>query len=157
MGEPAKIISTNVRTFDDIVHQQDVEDVKEALSLWVRMMKTCDPFAVSALYAPDATFWGTMATDLARDNQSILEYFKGFLNKDNLQIDDVAGEVQMEGQKRAIYSGYYTFSFDKDGQTVSIPGRFSFMFRKNEEDGGWQILHHHSSAMPSVPIQEPKP
>jgi hypothetical protein len=49
----------------------------------------------------------------------------------------------------AVDTGYYSFSFVKDGETKSIPARFSFTYVK---DGlNWAIVDHHSSAMPSPP------
>ncbi len=121
-------------------------------------MKTRDPFAVTALYASDATFWGTLATGLASDRYGILGYFKNFLTRENLEIENISGEVQIEGKRRALYSGNYTFKFDQDGQSFTVPGRFSFMYRKDETTGDWQIVHHHSSVMPSVaPSRSPRP
>jgi len=46
----------------------------------------------------------------------------------------------------AINTGYYTFSYVKDGETKTIPARYSFVYVKS--DRGWLIVDHHSSAMP---------
>ena len=46
----------------------------------------------------------------------------------------------------AVNTGYYTFSYEKDGATQSLPARYSFTLVKR--DGDWQIVDHHSSAMP---------
>ena len=49
----------------------------------------------------------------------------------------------------AINSGYYTFSWIKDGETKSLPARYTFTY---VNDGGrWLIVDHHSSALPSPP------
>jgi hypothetical protein len=44
---------------------------------------------------------------------------------------------------KAVNSGYYTFSYTKDGETKSIPARYSLTYVK---DG-----NHHSSAVPAPP------
>jgi hypothetical protein len=49
----------------------------------------------------------------------------------------------------AINTGYYTFSFTKDGEAKTIPARYSFVYLKR--DGRWMIVDHHSSAMPTPP------
>lgn len=49
----------------------------------------------------------------------------------------------------AVNTGYYTFSFVKDGETKSLPARYSFTYVKRGDD--WLIVDHHSSAMPSAP------
>jgi hypothetical protein len=46
-----------------------------------------------------------------------------------------------------ISAGVYTVTDLKDGQEVSTPGRFTFVFEKRA--GRWVIVHHHSSRMPS--------
>jgi len=49
----------------------------------------------------------------------------------------------------AVNTGYYTFSYVKDGETKTLPARYSFTFVK--EGGNWMIVDHHSSAMPAAP------
>lgn len=49
----------------------------------------------------------------------------------------------------AVNTGYYTFSYVRDGETKTLPARYSFTFVK---DGGrWMIVDHHSSAVPAPP------
>ena len=49
----------------------------------------------------------------------------------------------------AINTGYYTFSYVKDGETKTLPARYSFTYVLDGEN--WMIVDHHSSAMPSPP------
>jgi hypothetical protein len=49
----------------------------------------------------------------------------------------------------AVNTGYYTFSYVKDGETKSIPARYSFTYVKDGND--WKIVDHHSSAVPAPP------
>jgi hypothetical protein len=49
----------------------------------------------------------------------------------------------------AVNTGDYTFSYSKDGETKTLPARYSFTFVKEGEH--WMIVDHHSSAMPSPP------
>lgn len=47
----------------------------------------------------------------------------------------------------AINTGYYTFSYVKDGEAKTIPARYCFVYVKG--DKGWLIVDHHSSAAPA--------
>ena len=47
----------------------------------------------------------------------------------------------------AVNTGYYTLFYTKDGETKSIPARYSFTFVKEGND--CKIVDHHSSAMPA--------
>jgi len=42
-----------------------------------------------------------------------------------------------------------TFSYTNDGETKTLPARYSFACVKN--GGRWLIVDHHSSAMPPLP------
>jgi hypothetical protein len=46
----------------------------------------------------------------------------------------------------AVNTGYYTFSFVKDGETRSIPARYSLTYVK--DGNNWLIVDHHSSSVP---------
>jgi hypothetical protein len=48
----------------------------------------------------------------------------------------------------AVNTGYYTFSYVKDGEAKSLPARYSFTYVKRGDV--WLIVDHHSSAIPSV-------
>ncbi len=47
----------------------------------------------------------------------------------------------------AINTGYYTFSYEKDGEMKSLPPRYSFSLVKR--NGKWLLADHHSSGMPA--------
>jgi hypothetical protein len=47
----------------------------------------------------------------------------------------------------AVNTGYYTFSYTKDGETKTIPARYSFTYVKDGDT--WVIVDHHSSSVPA--------
>jgi len=125
------------------------EDVAAATMQWAETFGQNDADKVVALYAADAVFWGTLSPTLRSDRAAIRDYFatvfKQFSHPKVIfgqQLIRVYGTI-------GVNSGYYTFSFEKDGQPTTLPARYSFTFVKDGEK--WMIVDHHSSAMPSPP------
>ena len=118
----------------------------EAMEMWGREFSAITPDNIAALYAPDASLWGTLSSTRRANPQSILDYFEqAFLFKDRkVTFDD--SSIRCYGNL-AINSGSYTFSLIKDGEKVVIPSRYSFTYIKR--NGHWLIIEHHSSATPS--------
>jgi hypothetical protein len=54
--------------------------------------------------------------------------------------------IRVYGGDTAINSGSYTLSYEKDGEKVKLPARYSFTLVKR--DGQWLIVDHHSSTLP---------
>src|SRR6516165_2171611 len=102
------------------------EDVAAAAQAWARALGEDDPEKVLPLYSEDAVLWGTLSPTVRADRAALRDYFV-----------------------TAVNTGYYTFSYVKDGETKSLPARYSFTYVKRGE--AWLIVDHHSSAMPSVP------
>jgi hypothetical protein len=91
------------------------------------------------LYAKDAVLWGTLSPTIRSDAAAVKAYFVGAFQ---------ALPKAVYGNT-AVNSGYYTFSYTKDGETKSIPARYSFTYVKDGND--WKIVDHHSSAVPAPP------
>jgi len=139
--------STSI-SFRNIVRSQDIKDVKAALQNWVNVVKMGDTDDIVSLYTDNATFWGTVASNLSTDKKGIKSYFVSFLQKENLDVKVTDGHVHLsKDTDEAIYAGNYTFTYTENGVEKMIPARFTFVFKK-QDDGEWLIKHHHSSAMP---------
>jgi hypothetical protein len=102
------------------------DEVAEATQTWAQALGEDDPDKVLPLYAEDAVLWGTLSPTVRADRAALRVY-----------------------GNTAVNTGYYTFSYIKDGETKSLPARYSFTFVKNGER--WLIVDHHSSAMPPPP------
>ena len=92
--------------------------------------------------------WGTLSPTVRSDPAALKAYFVGAfqaLPKATVKFGEL---IHVYGDT-AIDTGYYTFSYTKDGETKSIPARYSFTFVKDGND--CKIVDHHSSAMPSPP------
>jgi uncharacterized protein (TIGR02246 family) len=125
------------------------EDVAAAASTWARALGEDDPDKVLPLYSDDAVLWGTLSPTVRTDRASLRDYFvTAFKVLPALKV--AFGEQLIRVyDDTAVNTGYYTFSYVKDGETKSLPARYSFTYVKNDER--WLIVDHHSSAVPPPP------
>jgi uncharacterized protein (TIGR02246 family) len=125
------------------------EDVAAATMAWGRALGADDPDKVLPLYSDDAVLWGTLSPTLRADQAALRDYFAtAFKVLPGLKV--VFGDqlIRVYGDT-AVNTGYYTFSYVKDGEPKTLPARYSFTYVKSGEH--WLIVDHHSSAMPSSP------
>src|SRR5712672_3869108 len=125
------------------------EDVAAAASTWARALGEDDTDKVLPLYANDAVLWGTLSPTVRADRAALRDYFvTAFKVLPGLKVAFGDQLIRVYGGP-AVNTGYYTFSFAKDGEAKTLPARYSFTYVKNGER--WLIVDHHSSAMPPVP------
>ena len=125
------------------------EDVAAAAQAWARALGEDDPEKVLPLYSEDAVLWGTLSPTVRADRAALRDYFvTAFKVLPSLKVT-FGGQLIRVYNGTAVNTGYYTFSYVKDGETKSLPARYSFTYVKRGE--AWLIVDHHSSAMPSVP------
>jgi uncharacterized protein (TIGR02246 family) len=123
--------------------------VARAVEKWIAVFADNDPDTITALYSKDAVLWGTLSPTVRSDPAALKAYFVGAfqaLPKATVKFGDQL--IRVYGDT-AVNTGYYTFSYTKDGETKSIPARYSFTLVKDGTD--CKIVDHHSSAMPSPP------
>jgi uncharacterized protein (TIGR02246 family) len=130
----------------------DKEDVAAAMNMWrdnLAVGTSEDPSKILSLYADDAVLWGTISTTIRPTPALIKDYFVNAYKKlPKLTVVFKDPHIRVYG-KTAINSGYYTFSFVKDGEMKSLPARYSFTYVKRGKN--WLIVDHHSSGMPATP------
>ena len=124
-------------------------EVAAAASAWGQAIGGGDVEKVLALYADDAVLWGTLSPTVRSNREALQDYFvNAFKVLPGLKVAFGDQLVRVYGNA-AINTGYYTFSYVRDGEAKSLPARYSFTYVKNGER--WLIVDHHSSAMPSPP------
>ena len=125
------------------------DEVAEATQTWAQALGEDDPDKVLPLYAEDAVLWGTLSPTVRADRAALRDYFvTAFRVLPGLKVAFGDQLIRVYGNT-AVNTGYYTFSYIKDGETKSLPARYSFTFVKNGKR--WLIVDHHSSAMPPPP------
>jgi uncharacterized protein (TIGR02246 family) len=127
---------------------QTRDDIAAATARWAEVFVDDNPDVILALYAPDAVLWGTLSPTVRQGPAALREYFvAAFKALPGHKVSFGEQLIRLYGNT-AINSGYYTFSYVKDGETKTIPARYSFVYVKG--DRGWLIVDHHSSAMPAA-------
>jgi uncharacterized protein (TIGR02246 family) len=125
------------------------EDVAAAAARWAEAFAADTPDRIVALYDREAVLWGTLSPQRRDNPEAIRDYmvnaFKA-LPEHRVSFGDHLIRVYGE---TAINTGYYTFTYKKDGESKSLPARYSFVYVKR--NGQWMIVDHHSSAMPVPP------
>jgi uncharacterized protein (TIGR02246 family) len=135
------------------VWADDEADVAAAMSTWQDYLAKGtaeDPGEILSLYAEDGVLWGTISSKRRDDPAAIRDYFvNAYKALPGLTVTFEDPHIRVYGGDTAVNTGYYTFSYEKDGETKSLPARYSFTLVKR--NGDWQIVDHHSSAMPQPP------
>ena len=134
------------------VWADDRDDVAAAMNMWRDYLAkgtSAEPGEILTLYAEDAVLWGTISSRRRDDPAAIRDYFvNAYKALPNLTVTFEDPYIRVY-DAAAVNTGYYTFSYEKDGATQTLPARYSFTLVKR--DGEWQIVDHHSSAMPQPP------
>src|SRR4249920_4165764 len=101
------------------------KEIAGAAAKWAEVFADDNPDAILSLYDDGAVLWGTLSPKLLVGKPELRGYFErafkalpGHKVAFGEQVIRVYGDV-------AINSGYYTFSYLKDGQTQTIPARYS--------------------------------
>jgi uncharacterized protein (TIGR02246 family) len=136
-------------SFAPIASAGPKEDVAASTLAWAQALGEDDPDKVLPLYSDDAVLWGTLSPTLRADRAALRDYFvTAFKVLPGLKVAFGDQLIRVYGGT-AVNTGYYTFSYVKDGETKNFPARYSFTYVKNGDH--WLIVDHHSSAMPSTP------
>src|SRR6201982_787898 len=138
-----------VASFTPAAAAEPKDQVAAATAAWSQALGEDDPEKVLPFYSSDAVLWGTISPKLRSDPAALRDYFvTAFKALPGLKVSFGDQLIRMYGNA-AVNTGYYTFSYVKDGETKTLPARYSFTFVKNGER--WLIVDHHSSAMPPPP------
>ena len=125
------------------------DSVAAATAKWAAVFVEDNPDAIVALYDDAAILWGTLSPTIAVGKQPIRWYFeRAYKALPGHKVAFGEQKIRVYGDT-AVNSGYYVFSFVRDGEPQKLPARYSFVYRKRGND--WMIVDHHSSAMPPPP------
>jgi len=141
--------TTSGTATDSAAQSADIATVAGLYYNWLATIAAAhgDPTSVLKLYAPDAILVATYSPVLLHNaDGDLVGYFKKFTSLPGISGATKDLQTRVYGDW-AINTGLYTFTFnDPEGDTVSVPARFTFVYHK--VDGQWLIMDHHSSLVP---------
>jgi uncharacterized protein (TIGR02246 family) len=125
-------------------HQNDALSVLDA---WVDAVNRHDLEAIVAIFAPDASFFGTSTQTLVSSSEGIRQYFDVVL-KNYAPLRAALGSVTVSelSPDSAVITGYDKWQVTLNGESVEGIGRLSVAVALR--DNHWRIISFHRSAMP---------
>ena len=126
------------------------DQIHEMALKWAEAVESRFPENVLRLYHPNGSLWGTLSPVIRHGHPAIFEYFVKFLQWEDLKCEFTEGIIRVHDDF-AFYSGTYVFTWKASGKTVNVPARFSFVYKK--ENDQWLIMEHHSSLFPDQPFR----
>lgn len=146
----ATVLALTLTMFDP-ASADDTAEVTAAMNAWKENLAAAcgggGAGKILPLYAEDGVLWGTISPTIRDDRAELEDYFVNACQKlPKLTVEFKDPLIRVYGGDTAINSGYYTFSYEKDGKPTQLPARYSFALVKR--DGKWLIVDHHSSTMP---------
>lgn len=118
-----------------------------ALHAWVDAVNRHDLEAIVAIFAPDASFFGTSTQALVSSSEGIRQYFDAVL-KNYVPLKVALGLVTISelSPDSAVITGYDKWQVTLNGESIEGMGRLSVAVALRDDH--WRIISFHRSAMP---------
>ena len=118
-----------------------------ATAKWADVFTDDNHDTILVLYDKNAVLWGTLSPKRRDDPEAVRDYFvKAYVALPQHKVSFGDQLIRVYGNI-AINTGYYTFTYVKDGEAKSLPSRYSIVYVKKGKK--WLIVDHHSSVMPT--------
>ncbi|MFZ4126201.1 MAG: SgcJ/EcaC family oxidoreductase [Rickettsiales bacterium] len=140
------ILTTLIASAPAMAGERD--ELCAAFATWREALSSGKAENVVQLYNSDAVLLATLADEPIINQKERTAYFTKLTAKKNLKATVNKEFIRVLDEDDAVISGVYTFSFDENGKSVSIPARYTFVYEK--QYGEWRIVEHHSSKLPSL-------
>ena len=121
------------------------QTVEAALEQWKEAVEAGKVDDIMKLYDRNAVMISTFAQVPMTKREQIAGYYKKVVTNPDIKVEIEDSHPRLFGNV-AVVSGRYTLSYTQEGETISIPARFSFVYAL--ESGKWVIVDQHSSRVP---------
>lgn len=118
-----------------------------ALHAWIDAVNRHDLEAIVAIFARDASFFGTSTQTLVSSSEGIRQYFDLVLKR-YAPLKAALGSVTVSElpPDSAVITGYDKWQMTLNGESVEGIGRLSVAVALRDDH--WRIISFHRSAMP---------
>ena len=118
-----------------------------ALHAWIDAVNRHDLEAIVAIFAPDASFFGTSTQTMVSSSEGIRQYFDVVL-KNYAPLRAALGSVTVSelSPDSAVITGYDRWQVTLNGESVEGIGRLSVAVALRDDH--WRIISFHRSVMP---------
>ena len=118
-----------------------------ALHAGVDAVNRHDLEAIVAIFAPDASFFGTSTQTLVSSSEGIRQYFDVVL-KNYVPLKVALGSITVSelSPNSAVVTGYDKWQVTLNGESIEGIGRLSVAVALRDDH--WRIISFHRSAMP---------
>lgn len=123
----------------------ETPSVEAALNDWKMAVEGGNVDAIMKLYDKNAVMISTFAQEPMTKREQIKAYFKKVVPNPDIKVEIEDTHPRLYGNV-AVISGRYTLSYTQEGEPVSIPARYTFVYAL--EGGKWLIVDQHSSRVP---------
>jgi len=122
------------------------EDAFQVIEQFKSAFDASDVQRIVKLFAPDASFLGTVSPKLITKTEDIDAYFQAIKTNMPRKITIEEYSTLVLSDTAVVFAGFDVFGMTKDGQVSEAPARFTFVITKGDQ--GWRISHFHSSVRP---------
>lgn len=126
----------------------EICQVEQRYYAWCQSIGTAkgDASQIVRFYAPGAMLLPTVSSKmLVNKHGGLDQYFQKLTSYPKIQCHPQKLITNIRNNL-AFNSGFYSFSFVKNGKAQTLPARFSFVYKKHGNQ--WLIIKHHSSTLP---------
>lgn len=120
--------------------------VENAILEWKTAVESGNAQAIADLYDKNAIMISTFVQMPITRHGDLLAYYKKVVANPDVHVEIEETHPRQFGNM-AVNTGRYTLSYTQEGEEVSTPARFSFVYQL--QNGKWIIVDHHSSRVPT--------
>ena len=128
------------------MNKKPTTNPEETIHNWLNTVSKHNSNDIINLYTIDGVLLGTLADEIKKGRERVIEYFNEFVKKK--PSGKITSIFTQEHEDFAIVDGTYTFRLINDENEINfLPARFTFVLKN--VDGKWLIATHHSSKQPN--------
>ena len=129
---------------ENIINKKPKLNPEQTIHNWLKVVSLHNPKDIVSLYTEDGVLLGTLAENIKKGRENVIDYFNEFVKKK--PTGKITSIFIQENNDFAIVDGTYTFCLNNKNKEQYLPARFTFVLKNINNI--WMIATHHSSKQP---------